>query len=69
MSSNTICPLHKESDTSSEKVRKTSWYLDDTKQAFVTNNDKVVKEGNTDIVDKEGKYKPNIVEEAITPPI
>ena len=32
MSSNIIGPLHKESDNPSEKVRKTSWDLDDTKK-------------------------------------
>ena len=62
MSSNTICPFHKESDTPSEKVRKTSGDLDDTKQALVTTTDTVFKEGNTDMVDKEGRSKPNVVE-------
>ena len=28
-----------------------------------------VKEGNTDMVDKDGKSKQNVVKEAITPPI
>ena len=35
-----------------------------SKKALVTNTDKIVKEGNTDM----GK-KPNVVKEAITPPI
>ena len=55
MSSNTIFTLPKESDTPSERVRKTSGDLDDTKHALVTTTDTVVKEGNTDMVDKEGK--------------
>ena len=52
-----------------EKVRKTIGDLYDTKQALVTTTDTVVKEVNTYIVDKEGKPKTNVVEEAITPPI
>ena len=55
MSSNISDPLPKEYYTPSEKVRKTSGDLDDTKQALVTTTDMVVKEGNTDMVDKEGK--------------
>ena len=69
MSPNTIFPLPKESDTPSEKVRKKSGYLDDTKEALVTTTDTVFREGTTDIVDKEGKPKQNVAEEAITPPI
>ena len=65
MSYNTICPLPKEYDTPSEKVRKTSGNLDDTKQALVTTTDTVVKEGNTEIFDKEGKSKHKFVKEAI----
>ena len=57
MSYNTIYPLTKESDTLIEKVIKTSGDLGDTKQALVTNTDTVVKQGNTDMVDKEGKLK------------
>ena len=68
MSPNNICPFPKESDTPSEKVRKTSGDLDDTKKALVTTTDTVVKEGNTYIVDKEGKSN-FFAEEAITPPI
>ena len=52
MSSNIISPLPKESDTPSEKVRKTGGDLGYTKQTFVTTTDTVVKEGNTDMVDK-----------------
>ena len=52
MSSNTILPLPKEYDTPSEKVRKTSGDLDDTKEALVNNTDTVVKEGNLDRVEK-----------------
>ena len=44
MSYNNILPLPKKSDTPSEKVRKISGYLDDTKQAFVTTTDTVTKE-------------------------
>ena len=55
MSSNIIIPLTKEFDNQSESVRKTSGYLDDTKNALVTPTDTVVKEGNTDMVDKKGK--------------
>ena len=62
MSSNTICPFPKLYDTPSEKVRKTSGDLDDTKQALVTTTTTVVKKGNTDMVDKEEKPKPNVVE-------
>ena len=69
MSHNAIYPLPKESDTTSEEVRKKSGDLDDTKQASVTITDMVVKECNTDMVDKEGKPKQNSVEESITPPI
>ena len=47
MSSNIIGPLSKESDNPSEKFRKTSGYLDDTKKALILNTDTVVKEGNT----------------------
>ena len=36
---------------------------------MVTTTYKVFKEGTTDMVDKNIKTKPNVVEEAITPPI
>ena len=36
---------------------------------MVFTTDTVSKEGNTDIVDKKGKTKPNVVKESITPPI
>ena len=65
MSPNTIFPLPKESDTPSERVIKTSGNLDDTKQALFITTDKVFKEGNTEVVDKEEKPKQNIVEESI----
>ena len=55
MSLNTIYPLPKESDTTSEKARKTSGDLDDNRQALVTTTDAIFKEGNNDMVDKEGK--------------
>ena len=63
MTSNTICSLPKESDTPSEKVRKSSEDLDDTKHSLFNTTNKVVKEGNTDKVEKEGKLNPNVVEE------
>ena len=66
MSPDIICQFPKESDAPSEEVRKTSGDLDDTKQALVTTTDKVVKEVNTNMVDKEGKPKQNVVEEDIT---
>ena len=49
--------MPKESDTPSEKVRETSGDLDDTKHALFTTTDTVVKEVNTDMVEKEGKLK------------
>ena len=57
MSSNIIGPLHKESDNPSEKVRKTSGDLYDTKNDLVFTNAMVVKEGNIDMVDKKGRQK------------
>ena len=68
MSPNTIFPLPKESNTPSEKVRETSGYLDDTKQVLVNTTYMVVKESNTDMVDKEKKAKQNVVEESIATP-
>ena len=53
MSSNIIGPLPKESDTPSERVRKTSGDLDDIKKALVNTTDMVVKEGNNHMVDKK----------------
>ena len=52
ISFNTICPLRKESDAPSERVRKAREDLDDTKQELVTTTYTVFKEGNTDMVDK-----------------
>ena len=61
--------MPREYDTPSEKFRKKSGDLDDTKHALVTTIDMVVKGGNTEMVDREGKSKPNVAEEATTPPI
>ena len=55
MSSNISDPLPKKCDNPSEKVRKTSGDLDDTKKALVFTTDTVVKEGNTHMLDKQGK--------------
>ena len=52
MSSNVIGTLPKKSDNPSEKVIKTSGYLDDTKKELFFTTYTVVKEGNTDMVDK-----------------
>ena len=43
MSSNTIGPLPKKYDNPSEKVRKSSGYLDDNNKALVATIDTVVK--------------------------
>ena len=43
--------------------------MDDTKHALVTTTDRVVKEGNTDMSDKEGKSKPIFLDESIPTPI
>ena len=56
-------------DNPSENVRKTGEDLDDTKKELITTTDTFVKEGNTDMVDKKIKAKPNVVKKAITPPI
>ena len=55
MSSNISEQWTKNSDTPSEKVIKTSGYLDETKKALITTTATVVKEGNTDMVYKKGK--------------
>ena len=47
----------------SERVRKTSGDLDDTEKALVTTTKMVVKEGNTDMLEKKEK---KVVKEAIT---
>ena len=52
MSSNISDLLPKKSDNPSGKVKKTSGDLDNTKKELVTKNDRVVKEGNTDMLDK-----------------
>ena len=69
MSSNISDPLPKKSYNSSERVRKTSGGLDNTKKSLVFTTDAVVKKSNTDMVDKKSKTKPNVVKESITPPI
>ena len=66
MSSDIIGPLHKEYQNPSKKVRTTSGDLNDTKKALVATTDMFSKEGNTDMVDKNSKTKPNLVKEAIT---
>ena len=53
----------------SEKVRKTSGDLDDTKKSFVATTGMFFKEGNNNMVDKKSKTKPNLVKEDITLPI
>ena len=45
--------LPKKSENPSEKVRNTSGDWDETKKALVTTTDTIVKEGNTDTVDKK----------------
>ena len=60
MSSNIIGPLPKKSDTASGSVEKESGDLDDTKEPVVP---------NIDTVDKEGKSRKKLVEEANTSPI
>ena len=69
MSSDNICPLPKESDTPREHFRKTSGDLDDIKQALVTTTDMDVRERILKWLTKKCKSKPNVVKEAITPPI
>ena len=57
MSSNISDPLPKKSDNPSEKVRKASGDLDDTKKLLVTTTDTVLKEGNTYMVEKNENIK------------
>ena len=57
MSSNTIGPLPKKSDTPSEEVKKSSAPLPNKSYAPIEK------------VDKKGKSKPNVLEESITSPI
>ena len=61
--------MPKEYNNPSKNIRKTSGDLDDTKKALVTTTDTVVKEWNTEMVDKKRKTKPNVVKEPTTPPI
>ena len=42
--------------------------MGDTKKALVTTTDTIIKEVNTDMVDKK-KTQPNVAKEAITSPI
>ena len=51
MPSNIIDALTKEYENTSEKVRKTSRDLDDTKNKLVTTSDTIFEEENTDMVD------------------
>ena len=64
MSSNISDPLPKKYYNPSITVRKTSGYLDETKNLLVTTTDTVFKEENTEM-----GTKPNVVREAITSPI
>ena len=68
MSSNISDPFPKKSDNPSNNVRKKSGDLDENDKALITTTDTIVKERNTNTVDKKGK-KSNVVKEAITPPI
>ena len=68
MSYNISNPLPKESDNPSEKVRNKSGYLYDTEKALITTTDTVVKERNTDMIDKK-RGKRNVVKESTTPSI
>ena len=52
--------MPKESNNPGEKVRKRSGDLEDTKQALVTTTDTVFKEGNTEVVDKEGNQNKSL---------
>ena len=61
-------PSPKKYDNPSEKVRKTSGDLDDTKKALVFTTGMIFKQGNYDTVDKKEK-KPNVMKESATPPI
>ena len=58
----------KEYINTSENDKETSWYLYYTKRLLVTTTDTVIKGGNTDMVDKKRKTKPNLVKEYVTPP-
>ena len=59
MSSNISDLLPKKSDNPNEKVRKTSWYFDETEKALVTTTNTVFKEGNTDMVDRKHSCAPH----------
>ena len=57
-------PLPNKSDNPSITVSKTSWDLDETEKALVTNTNTFVKERKSDM-----ETKPNVVKESISPPI
>ena len=61
--------MPKKSDSPSERVKKSSGDLDDIKKPLVNTIGTVDKEGTIDMVDKKGKSKTNVVEEAISYPI
>ena len=69
VSSNISEPLPKKYYNPIERVRKKSEDLDNTEKALVATTDTVVKEVNTDMVDKKRKTKTDVVKKAITPPI
>ena len=58
--------MPKKSDAPSEKIKKPSGDLDHIKNLLVTTIGAVDKEGTIDMVDKNMKSKPNVVEESIT---
>ena len=60
MSSNISDLLPKKYNNPSEKITKTGGDLDDTERALVTTTDTVVKEGNTEMVEK--KVKQNLMQ-------
>ena len=60
MSSNIIGPFSKKSQEPIERVKKPSGYFNDTEKPLVT---------TIDTIDKKGKAKQNLAEEANTSPI
>ena len=68
MSYNISDLLPKKYDKPGEKFRKRGGDLDDAEKALSPTTDTVVKEGNTDMVDKK-VGKTNVVKESITPTI
>ena len=69
MSSNISDILPNKYDNPGEKVRKTSGDLDETEKSLVATTYTVDKEGNTEMVDKKSKTKPNVGKESITYPV